>query len=100
MNVPSPWIELKNQIYLGFERFVERMQPMIDNTHALHEIPRRQRRAVGKPLPYYASQWDERDRAMAEAYRSGAYSMLAIAEHFGVGRMTVSRAVKRFESAC
>jgi hypothetical protein len=28
-----------------------------------------------------------------------AYSMLAIADHFGVGRMTVSRAVKRSELA-
>ena len=39
-----------------------------------------------------------RNRAIAEAYRSGAYSMQVIAEHFGVSRMTVSRAVKRFET--
>jgi IS30 family transposase len=37
----------------------------------------------------------DRDRAMAKAYRTGAYSMQAIAEHFRVGRMTVSRAVPR-----
>jgi excisionase family DNA binding protein len=36
---------------------------------------------------------------MAEAYRSGAYSMQTIAEYFGVSRMTVSRAVKRGERA-
>ncbi|WP_242464005.1 helix-turn-helix domain-containing protein [Thiococcus pfennigii] len=36
---------------------------------------------------------------MVEAYRAGAYSMQAIAEHFGVSRMTVSRAVKRHEDA-
>jgi hypothetical protein len=36
---------------------------------------------------------------MAEAYRSGAYSMQTIAEYFGVSRMTVSRAVKRDEKA-
>ena len=36
---------------------------------------------------------------MAEAYRSGAYSMQGIAEYFGVNRMTVSRAVKRDEKA-
>jgi predicted DNA-binding protein YlxM (UPF0122 family) len=36
---------------------------------------------------------------MAEAYRSGAYSMQTIAEHFAISRMTVSRAVKRDEEA-
>jgi transposase len=54
---------------------------------------------VAKPLAEYAAGWSDRDRAMAEAYRSGAYSMQAIAEHFGVSRMTVSRALKRYENA-
>ena len=35
---------------------------------------------------------------MAEAYRTGAYSMQGIADYFGVSRMTVSRAVKRHEN--
>jgi hypothetical protein len=34
---------------------------------------------------------------MAEAYQSGAYSMREIGVFFGVGRMTVSRAVKKHE---
>ena len=34
----------------------------------------------------------DRDRALAEAYGTGMYSMEAIAEHCGVSRMTVSRA--------
>lgn len=51
----------------------------------------------GMRLDYYASRYPDRDRALAEAYRTGAYSMQAIADHFGVSRMTVSRAVKRFE---
>jgi putative transposase len=93
----SPWIELKNQVYLGSEQFVERMQDLIDPSRPLREIPKRQRRALEKPLDYYAARYAERDRALAEAYRSGAYSMQAIAEHFGIGRMTVSRAVKHHE---
>ena len=40
----------------------------------------------------------ERDRAIAAAYRTGAYSMQAIAEHFNIGRMTVSRAAKHHET--
>jgi predicted DNA-binding protein YlxM (UPF0122 family) len=78
---------------LGSEQFVERMQALIDSEQPLREIPKRQRRALAKPLAYYASRYAQRDRALAEAYRTGAYSMQTIAEHFGVSRMTVSRAV-------
>jgi transposase len=46
----------------------------------------------------FAARYAERDQAMAAAYRTGAYSMQAIADHFCVGRMTVSRAVKRAEA--
>ena len=44
---------------------------------------------------YYAEFYPTRDRAIAEAYRSGAYSMQQIGAYFAVGRMTVSRAVKQ-----
>jgi REP element-mobilizing transposase RayT len=97
IGAPCPWNALRGQIYLGSERFVERMQALIDSSRPLREIPKPQRRALAKPLDDYASCYPDRDRALAEAYRSGAYSMQAIAEHFGVSRMTVSRAVKRHE---
>jgi REP-associated tyrosine transposase len=90
----SPWSALKSQLYLGSEQFVERMQARIDPKRSLREVPKRQRRAPAKPLSDYAAGDCDRDRAMAEAYRTGAYSMQAIGEHFGVSRMTVSRAVK------
>ena len=94
ITAPSPWLGLKSQIYLGSEQFVERVQALIDRKRPLQEIPQRQRRALAKPLDYYASRYPDRDRALAAAYRTGTYSMQAIAEHFGVSRMTVSRAVK------
>jgi len=94
----SPWLELKNQIYLGSEQFVEHMNAKIEADHPLQEVPQQQRRSVAKPLAYFSANCVERDQAIAEAYRTGAYSMQAIADHFGVGRMTVSRAVKRFEA--
>jgi putative transposase len=91
----SPWDALKGQIYLGSEDFVEAMQRCIRPDQSLREIPRRQRQGVARPLEHYAARFTDRDRAMAEAYRTGAYSMQAIAEHFRVGRMTVSRAVRK-----
>lgn len=99
IGAPSPWVELKGQIYLGSEQFVERMQALIDPKRPLREIPKRQRRAPAKPLDDYAARYPNRDQALAEAYRTGAYSMQMIADHFGVSRMTVSRAVKSREQA-
>jgi REP element-mobilizing transposase RayT len=93
----APWSGLKGQIYLGSEQFVERMQALIDPKRPLREIPKRQRRASAKPLDDDASSVPDRDCAIVAAFRSGAYSMQAIAEHFGVSRMTVSRAVRRHE---
>lgn len=97
VGAPSPWRELKSQIYLDSEAFVERMQALIDPNRPLRDIPKRQQHALAKPLDDFASRYPDRDRALAEAYRSGAYSLQAIAEHFGVSRMTVSRAVKSHE---
>ena len=93
----SPWRELTNQIYLGSARFVEQMQQHIRNDQPLEGIPKRQRRPVARALGYYAKRYSSRDRAIAEAYRSGAYSMQEVGAYFGVGRMTVRRAVKKHE---
>jgi hypothetical protein len=49
------WSGLKGQIYLGSERFVDRMQALIDPKRPLREIPKRQRRALAKPLEDDAS---------------------------------------------
>ncbi|MEJ1335981.1 MAG: hypothetical protein RPU64_06960 [Candidatus Sedimenticola sp. (ex Thyasira tokunagai)] len=63
----------------------------------LREVPQKQRRPVAKPLRYFVDQHNDRKEAMAYAYRTGAYSMQAIADYFCVGRMMVSRAIKRLE---
>ena len=52
-NQPSPWEDIKNQIYLGSEAFVEAMQRMIDTDQRLSEIPKTQRRPVARPLTWY-----------------------------------------------
>jgi putative transposase len=93
VGLPSLWGELRNQIYLGDDKFVARMQKKIGSRDNLGEIPRAQRRAVAKPLAYYAKRHRAPKTAMAAAYLSGDYSMKAIAEYFGVHYATVSRAV-------
>ena len=94
---PAIWTELKNQIYLGSEQFVEDMQCLIDPQQSLDNVPRPQKVPVKKPLAEYERKCTCRHEAMAMAYRSGCYSLKEIGEYFGVSHTTVGRAVKAYE---
>ena len=90
----APWDELRNQIFLGDDHFVQAMQERIDRDKALAEIPRTQRRPPAKPLSYYAANFN-RDAAICAAYTSGGYTLRQIGEHFGLHYSRVSRIVKK-----
>lgn len=98
-NQPSPFNELKNQIYLGSAMFVEEMQCQLDPGQSLEDIPRPQIGKVKKPLTYYAEKMLSRNQKIALAYRSGCYTQYEIGSYFGVSHATVSRAVKSYESS-
>ncbi len=97
-NQPSPWKSLKNQIYLGSDRFVEDMQCKLDPDQSLKDIPKKQKQAPPKPLSYYKNQYQNPQEAMAKAYLSGHYTQAEVGAIFGVSYATVSRAVKQYES--
>ena len=94
--LPSVWTQLRGQIYLGSDSFVQKMQKQIDKKPGLGEISRVQRRIIIQPLTQFEKRYS-RDEAMGRAYLSGRHTMLAIAEHFGVHFSTVSRAVRCLE---
>ncbi len=96
---PSPWCELKQQMYLGSDAFVEALQAKLDDDADLDEIPAAQRRPPPKPLDQYASANRHRDEAILAAYRSGGYSMKEIGAYFGLHYSTVSRVVRAGENA-
>ena len=99
VGLPSVWDGLRNQIFLGSEAFIARMQAGVSSEQPLDEIPRMQRRLPAKPLASYrAEHWDNPRLGMALAYLSGDYTMKAIADEFGVHYTTVSRAVKAYDS--
>ena len=98
MGLPSVWTELRNQIYLGSERFTDRMKQSISPKLNLDEVPRTQHRRVTKPLEDYVTGHTARKEGMAKAYLSGDYTMKEIAHQFSVHYSTVSRAVKAFEA--
>jgi len=96
-NQPSPWEELKNQIYLGSDDFVEQMQCKLEPEQSLKDIPKPQKQAPMRSLEYYQQRYSIRNVAMAKAYLAGHYTLENVGSHFGVSYATVSRAVKEYE---
>jgi REP element-mobilizing transposase RayT len=75
------------QLFLGDEDFVERMGRLTKLVST--EVPRKQRAA--KSLAQFARASEGRDEAIRAAYASGAYTLKAIGDHFGLHYATVSR---------
>lgn len=89
------WDQLKGQVFLGSESFVQLMQQKLEAAakHTDKEIPRLLRRALAKSLDYYKEEFEDAKSGMAAAYATGDYTLQAIADAFGVHYSTVSRAV-------
>ena len=92
---PGVWQQLKGQVFLGNDVFVETMRRRLetDTKFASKEIPRTQRRALAKSLAYYRDEFDDAKQGMAAAYATGDYTMQAIADAFSVHYSTVSRTI-------
>jgi putative transposase len=87
-----PWEELKGQIYLGSEAFIERHLPA---NQELKEIPRAQLHAVKPSLERIFAKSGE--RGIAQAYKEHGYRLQEIAAYLGVHYATVSRRFKQIE---
>lgn len=92
---PSPWEQLKNQIYLGSDQFVSAMQAKVEADQELSEIPLSQRRPMSKPLDWYEKSGSTRDDAVKSAYASGGYSMKEIGDYFDLHYSRVSRIIAK-----
>jgi REP-associated tyrosine transposase len=88
-----PWDDLKGQIYLGSEAFIEKHAA---GKKRLKEIPRAQWRAAKPSLHRIFS--TKREKAIAAAYEHG-YRLNEIAARLGVHYATVSRRLKRIEQS-
>lgn len=94
---PCPWENLKGQIYLGGESFLEEIRKLIDQNQELEEIPKIQRLKVRPSLDELKEGSLNREEAMFSAYAEHDYRMREIAHAFGVHYSTVSRAIRRVE---
>jgi len=79
-----------NRSILGDELFVGSLEGVM--TLASREVSRADR--VQKTLPEYGRHCPTRNAAMRAAYASGAYTLRAIAAHFGVHYSTASKIVR------
>ena len=84
VELPTIWENLKQQIYLGSDGFVENMQKRVQDLGKLSELPRAQQYPPPRPLDVYANAHKDVSEAMMAAHRSGHYSLAAIGRYFGV----------------
>ena len=94
INAESIWKDLKGQIYLGDDEFVERMQGKLGERDEDVNIPKVQQRGPAPKLNAVRGQYEVRDEAIRVAYETGAYSYQQIAKEFGVHFTTVGRIVR------
>ena len=94
------WEGLSQQIYLGGEAFVERMQAKSRIGGDALTVPQAQRRPPAPSLADIAARHRGRNAAIVAAYATGAYSYREIAEHFSVHLATVGRIVRAEMQRC
>ena len=92
---PGPWEQLRHQVFLGSETFVEGVRRKLPPNRDLTEGPRAQRRPKPKPLFEYARAYRDRDEAIAAAYASGGYTLKEMGAFFGLHYAQVSRIARR-----
>jgi REP element-mobilizing transposase RayT len=100
IGVPSLWSELKGQVLLGGEKFVESMSPHLDEKVAISEVPKRQRLLHRPALQSFISGYKSkasRNLAMAKYHLEHGYTQAEIAAAFGLHYATVSRIIKAVE---
>jgi hypothetical protein len=96
---PAPWEELRGQIFLGQEDFVEEMRAVLTWARTLHEIPRQQRYADRPALEELFGRISslskaQRNRLIYEAHIHYGYSLSAIGRVLGLHYTTISQVVK------
>ena len=98
MNRAPIWVDLKQQIYLGDEHFIDNVQSLIDSNKDLSEIPSPQARPPPKLINEYLRREKNRNQAIARAYQSGGYTLKEIASYFNLHYSTVSVIVRNSKS--
>jgi putative transposase len=92
----SPWEEVRGQVLLGSERFIERLAPGLRDKRLLKEIPRQQRFAARPTLSQLFGTRTRTDRvrrnvSIRRAHLDHDYSLTEIGRAVGLYYATISR---------
>lgn len=93
----SPLKEVKGQLFLGEDSFIERFQQLMKDKEALKEIPRLQRYVARPLLEEILKERKLEDVSIYRAHVKYGYTLKEIGEYLGVHYTTVSRATRRAE---
>jgi hypothetical protein len=94
-NQPSSWEELKSQIYLGSETFVNALQArQISDGDLRARSPPASAGPAPQPLASYEQQYHDRGQGIVQAYASGGCSLKEIGDRFGLYYSRISRIVR------
>lgn len=99
MGHPSPWHDLKGEMFLGQAGYMAQMEDHLSAMRKVREVPRVQRYADRPALSQILDQptpgsQAERDDLIYDAYRRYGYSMTSIANELGLHNSTISRIIK------
>ncbi len=97
IGLPPVWDDLRQQIYLGSDDFVDKHQKLISRKQDLDDIPALQKRAMPKPISYYQKKYKNEKQAITQAFLSGGYTLKEIGDYYGKHYTTISRIVKQNE---
>jgi len=97
VGLPSIWNDLKNQVFLASDGYINEKQKMINKKESLNDVPKLQKRKMAKPLAFYEKKYKQPKVAISKAYLTGSYTLKEIGEYFGYHYSTISRIVKGSE---
>ncbi len=89
--------DVKRQIYLGDDDFIEHVSRFASGHSHSREIPIKQRAGI-RSIEGFVTGITDRKQAIFTAYCSGFFSIKEISDYFGIHYSTVSRIVSEYES--
>lgn len=99
IDAKSVWSGLNGQVFLGDNRFVERMQRKLGDEREDVQIPKAQRRKPPPSLEHLYQDSGDRDSAIVAAHATGEYSYSRIGDFFGLHFSSVGRIVRKAKAA-
>jgi hypothetical protein len=90
----SPWKNIKAQIFLGDNAFVEEMQSHIPDDAEVSDIPSIQTRPPAASLENISLQYPDRNSAIISAYATGQYSYKILGEYFKLHFTSIAKIIR------